>query len=119
MTSEERRDFFAAHAPAEPAHWFVPKNVPDPPYWAEHSKNPTPHGCTAIKNHCEKCDEYFVREAAFKAEQDRRASDYELARYVQWPWAWADAVILAGGHDESLGSNQPYARTEKIQDVLP
>lgn len=102
----ELRDYFAAHAPAEPAHWFVPTGDHENPPEPKVPENRTP----------EEQDEYkFVQEFwnVVKPEQlntprvrdwlmkrlewrkaerliaARRAKD----RYTQWPYAWADAML--------------------------
>lgn len=87
------RDYFAANAPEEPAHWFVPKERTKPRW---HERGPRlPHGTTASVSCCAKCDAYFKERAAFDDERDRRESEYMMARYTEWPWAYADAMIAA------------------------
>jgi hypothetical protein len=88
------RDYFAAHAPHEPAYWFVPKNVEAPLKWSE-ERIKLPHHCSATIHHCEKCDEYFAAQAALDKRRDELKSAYLLAQHVQWPWAYADAMIAA------------------------
>lgn len=58
------RDYFAAHAPAEPGWWFDP--VMD----------------------TEKPDDY-ADTAAIRSWEDRRNRE----RWIQWPYAWADLQI--------------------------
>lgn len=75
------RDYFATHAPSEPASWFVPKGI-DRPAWSERGPK-LPHGTTAVVGHCDACDAYFEASAKFEADQERRRSDYYLAQSAQ------------------------------------
>ena len=65
------RDYFIAHAPAEPQCWFVPEMPPRPEAITEDGR------CVNAKS----IDDY-----------DR---EYNKQRFVQWPAAWADAMIEA------------------------
>jgi hypothetical protein len=69
------RDYFAAHAPFNPHDWFKPKMQTQrpTPIYEEHS------GREFTKNLNELYD-----------------YDVEVSRqkYIQWPYAWADAMIV-------------------------
>ena len=84
------REYFAAHAPSQPEFWFVP-NIPR----VERVELPLPHGSTAVVNHCDKCREYFKERDKLDHEYDKKQSEYEMARFVLWRWAYADAMIKA------------------------
>lgn len=90
------RDYFAAHAPKKPAFWFAPKAKTNPA-WSERSPHKLPHGASAAVGHCPACDEYFVKQAKYEADRKRRESEYQIARHVEWPWAYADAMLAARG----------------------
>ena len=66
------RDYFMAHAPAEPQPWFIPEMPPEPDPGM-----------------------FFDEHSAWVAEQYKQ-------RYVQWPAAWAGEMLKArdreGGH---------------------
>jgi hypothetical protein len=69
------RDYFAAHAPEIPASWFTPMRPPRPaPEW--------PDGADRL-------DSEPINWADLYA-WDR---DSKRLTYVQWPYAWADAMI--------------------------
>lgn len=95
------RDYFAAHAPLKPASWFKPIGVTFPSYYEEgpalpHGKTErTPRGTSAAVGHCDECRAYYEACKAFEDERARRRSEYEMAIYVQWPWAYADAMLAA------------------------
>jgi hypothetical protein len=65
------RDYFIAHAPAEPQYWFVPEMPPQPDWIMEEGR------CTN-------------RQAL-----DDHEREYNKQRFVQWPAAWADEQIEA------------------------
>lgn len=94
------RDYFAAHAPSKPAPWFSPKTLISP-HWSERHGIPMPHGDgrsgSASAGHCGACDEYFRKSAEWDAAQEKRRSEYEMACHVEWPWAYADAMLRARG----------------------
>ncbi len=91
-TNEELRDYFAANAPETPAPWFVPTGDEPPPSWSA-SKLKMPHGNSASGGCCKLCDEYFAKRAQEDNDNKRKRGEYELRRYVQWPWAYADAML--------------------------
>lgn len=72
------RDYFAAHAPAEPQHWFRPV-VSERPRAIYHEG----HG----GEHCWDCSPENYREL-----EEYDAERRKLA-LVQWPYAWADAML--------------------------
>ncbi len=100
------RDYFIAHAPAEPQPWFQPQ-VPEGP------KGPVWDGEPRTSEERKELDgwqEGFLRIADIKqprakafaialdAHKKESAGHYKLVdreRYVQWPAAWADAMLLA------------------------
>lgn len=59
------RDYFMAHAPAEPQPWFIPEMPPEPDPGM-----------------------FFDEHGAWVAEQYKQ-------RYVQWPAVWADEMLKA------------------------
>jgi len=85
------REYFAAHAPAQPEFWFVP-NIPGVP---ERPQLPLPHGTSAQVGHCTKCKEYFEAQAKMDLEYEQKLSEYEMQRFVLWRWEYADAMIKA------------------------
>lgn len=98
------RDFFIAHAPAEPQSWFKPVMEPEPksvqfPADMTQEERAEYHGWDEylatsdlkyprIRAYAESVDAYTVLRRAWN-------SEYEKQRYVQWPVAWADAMIAA------------------------
>lgn len=71
------RDYFAAHAPTEPQEWF---QVPVPP----------PPEKPAITTKAEEYNRYIAELEAWRKAGTK-------ARLIQWPYAWADAVLDARG----------------------
>ena len=81
------RDYFAAHAPEEPQPWFSPvmsSARPMPTYDHDHPNGPycrmTKCDCGGITN--------LAEMRAWDMARDRE-------RLVQWPYAWADAMLEA------------------------
>lgn len=138
------RDYFAAHAPRKPQHWFRPVmperpgKPSDPPskaavvaafpeslalmfpnfienvaygayidvspekdlerLWAD-SKQPQPlsEEQRAIFNeYIAACQVWRSERDAILKAQDEWRQEHERQRWVQWPYAWADAVLKAG-----------------------
>lgn len=98
------RDYFIAHAPAEPQQWFTPTH-PEP------VKPPYPEDLSEadLQEHREyNADALeieqitnpqlagYLRSRIFYEQQcsDWRC-DFEKQRYLQWPAAWADAMLKA------------------------
>lgn len=99
FTGMTLRDYFTAHAPAEPQPWFVPTMPPAPDltvwigesgrkYDGENSATRSEEGLRGkvrpvnMMAHC-----------AWLNEQAKQ-------RYVQWPAAWADAMLAARGEEK-------------------
>lgn len=96
------RDYFAAHAPATHASWFKPKLTPAPAMpnhktapgpirvelglWANGAAPKTPAAIEWVEEFNK------AREAldAWELEKTRQFS-------IQWPFAWADALLEARG----------------------
>lgn len=76
------RDYFAAHAPTEYASWYAPKMPPRPAVIYDH-EHPNEHRCTR------EWDCVPVNVDELRAYDDERRLQLEL----QWPYAWADAMI--------------------------
>lgn len=103
------RDYFIAHAPAEPQRWFEPAMPPAPrvpvPYIDLERGTPLyvelvshiHQGNTEYEDLSPAAQEWAdMRKAAvtaFEAYERERAKQ----RYVQWPAAWADAMLAARG----------------------
>lgn len=96
------RDYFIAHAPAEPQEWFEPV-MPTRPAPVEVLQNLTQNERDQlegwgdyystseiteprIKAYCEARDQYNAEQKAWNRLELRE-------RYIQWPAAWADAMI--------------------------
>ncbi|MGV3727762.1 hypothetical protein [Hydrogenophaga sp.] len=103
------RDYFIAHAPAEPQQWFTPvlppKEPPLPTFGelypdctdAEHSALNRFHPDymrvedveeERVRNYLLQRQEQTERQRAYNAMAHRE-------HYVQWPAAWADAMLKA------------------------
>lgn len=95
------REYFMAHAPAEPQTWFKPVMPPKPVVpqladvdaelrqdlqsWSVDDGQPeTKAGIEWVAN----CEKQHEARLAWLADEVRQ-------RYVQWPAAWADAVMAA------------------------
>lgn len=100
-----QRQWFAAHAPAEPAPWFKPvvPQAPEVPdfYWAPEAIRTE---VVAFRN--EEIELPDLSEPArawieqrLVAQEAREAWERarDVARTAQWPWAWADLVLNAEG----------------------
>ncbi len=103
------RDYFIAHAPAEPQPWFSPA-MPQ-------AEAPLPHfhqmypDCTekekAALNHYdadymsaedvleERVRDYLIQKRHEAQRWRERGAIAERERFVQWPAAWADAMLKA------------------------
>lgn len=83
------RAHFAAHAP-EPQHWFEPVM-------------PTPLPQSTWDHDHEQCGSENSSRLPWecipsnKADRDAWFAEQEKQRLIQWPWAWADEVLRAGG----------------------
>lgn len=91
MTGLTKREYFAAHAPVEPQPWFRPVMLrlkPDATVWVGESGN--------------KYTSYYAAKQAegeehvtlFNAKEiEAWEIEYVKQKYVQWPFAWADAML--------------------------
>jgi len=84
------RDYFIAHAPAEPQPWFKP--VPPPkPVLPENKR---------FIGKCDHMPEYqqYQQECAdYRSAMISWSNECEKQRFLQWPAAWADAMLAARG----------------------
>ena len=63
------KDYFMAHAPAEPQYWFVPEMPPRP-------------------------EAIIVERFCVNAKSlDDYDSEYNRQRFIQWPRAWANIML--------------------------
>jgi hypothetical protein len=102
------RDYFIAHAPAEPQPWFEPKMPPRPegPSWADFCARSTDaeikeaqafnrEGLPVDRIKHDSVLEWAVAHSAFKTADGAWEAEYVRQRYIQWPAAWADAMLKA------------------------
>lgn len=99
------RDYFAAHAPAEPQTWFspaMPLKPSSPPYlkdmtaderreydgWRDAYLGAEDMTQPRVRAYVEATEAARKAQAAWNAENIKRTC-------VQWPYAWADAVLEA------------------------
>lgn len=73
-----QRMYLAAHAPAEPQPWFTPSMPPKPEEFAYRG---AARSSIEIKEQAERNAEWLREE--------------RKQRYMQWPCAWADALLSA------------------------
>ena len=85
------RDYFIAHAPAEPQPWFMPAMppAPDMTIWIGSSGKIYDSEISAINS-----KEMTIRPVAGD-EYDAWRNEQVKQRYIQWPAAWADAMLKA------------------------
>lgn len=97
------RDYFIAHAPTEPQPWFQPMMPPRPatPFahqclnsddlrdWNNERLDYEPDACSP------ELRAYGVRPEAAQSGAHAWDKEHEKQRYVQWPAAWADAMLAA------------------------
>jgi hypothetical protein len=99
------RDYFIAHAPAEPQPWFeptMPHPKPEAPAWPaftddEHAQyNSWRNGGREVEEIESVQVASFARQTIFYANQrEDWEHDYQKQRLVQWPAAWADEMLKA------------------------
>jgi hypothetical protein len=83
------RDYFMAHAPAEPQPWFVPEMPPRPkPRWVSDDGLREYATISEAEKHEGECFSNASRDECEAWDKERRK-----AGYVQWPAAWADAML--------------------------
>lgn len=110
------RDYFIAHAPAEPQPWFEPVIGAPCPVFEERPYPKPPSDMTdAEQEEFAALDSFSLSESDLKqrrvieyvkaesAEQERREfkvglifaleKEQKRQRYIQWPAAWADAML--------------------------
>lgn len=97
------RDYFIAHAPAEPQPWFKPTMPPRPEFpkhntskWTERERSD--FSGYGVWLSLPEIESERVREAvtAIEAAKDAENAwclEHDRARYIQWPAAWADAML--------------------------
>lgn len=97
------RDYFIANAPAEPQPWFAPEMPPQPRPRMEKPDDLTKEereelagwwDCLSAKD----MNQPRARVIAEDWERNKREhrawqSEWEKQRYIQWPAAWADAML--------------------------
>lgn len=98
------RDYFAAHAPAEPQDWFRPV-MSAPPEKPAYLTNTTPAEREELCGlwewiSSEECKQprvkaYAVAKEEYLAAMRKRRMEERFQRQVQWPYAWADAMLRA------------------------
>ena len=97
------RDYYIAHAPAEPQDWFTPKmdyDCPLVPAW-QHIQDPDlqaeVRGCCLGDYDPDSAAgiEWFENRATIEAAHENWQKDYRKQRQVQWPAAWADEMLNA------------------------
>ena len=103
------RDYFIAHAPAEPQPWFSPSMPPAEqplPYFAQMYPDCTEAEKKAFQHYdpeympIDLVQEKRVRNYLFQKEHEAKRNRERNAlagkeRYLQWPAAWADAMLKA------------------------
>lgn len=100
---QRRRDFFAAHAPAEIPAWFKIEFPPEPPLPSSHELTDKQRsqweglGDWLCKSEVDPeviayRDRYH---AALKA-IEKHSRDRAAALFAAWPWHYADIIIAAG-----------------------
>lgn len=96
------RDYFMAHAPQDPQEWFEPV-VPPPPLPVPYLRDRTPeenHELNGLNEYLGIEDltiprviEYAKAVAAQRIKTGEWSQERGKQRFVQWPAAWADAMI--------------------------
>lgn len=75
------RDYFAAHAPAQPWPWFQPSMPPKPDEtWSDF------HTSGQCGDFCECLPENYQARHAWNEERNRQ-------QVIQWPYGYADAML--------------------------
>lgn len=88
------RDYFMAHAPAEPQPWFEPMLPPKPslaPFVSIDGQR-----FYSEENAAQKAEGSYYRSENQEAILQWNAESVKQ-RYVQWPAAWADEMLKARG----------------------
>lgn len=96
------RDYFAAHAPAEPQKWFNPKMRPCPVVPSHHA---VPEGDLRTNLLRFYVEDWNLEDVSAEAQawveaksdaseaQDAWQAEFRVQTYLQWPYAWADAML--------------------------
>ncbi len=84
------RDYFIAHAPAEPQGWFQPR-MPEEPLKKFGGDNGVEY--STFREAKEAGSSSFTQLNVEETENWKR--EFDKQRYVQWPLAWADAILEA------------------------
>lgn len=92
------RDYFMAHAPAEPQKWFNPVMPPCP---VVPSPRSLPDG--ALRDALRDADftvdisqeakDWLLERDLLAAKQSDWQAEFRKQLYIQWPAAWADAML--------------------------
>ena len=87
------RDYFIAHAPAEPQPWFTPETTQKPK-----SPGSIPATINNLLSPLERVEdnstkEWEIENREYMSALARWHNEVEKQRYIQWPAAWADAMI--------------------------
>ena len=77
------RDYFAAHAPAEPWHWFEPNVVPAP----------TPPEFDPKEDY----RSFEYKRQRWQAEDEFWEKYKQRQKYIQWPYYWANEMLKRRG----------------------
>ena len=88
------RDYFIAHAPANPWPMFAPVTAPRPRPgpWKDDEKDMFYATASAAERACGDC-----YHCVNQGDLDAWDAEYQLAFHTQWPAHWADAMLKARG----------------------
>lgn len=98
------RDYFIARAPAEPQPWFTPvmpaqpDRVELPPDMTDEERNELKGWGDYYDTHelkCPRVRQFAERTLAYRIERAAWEEQFTKQRYLQWPAAWADGMMLA------------------------
>lgn len=93
MTEEiTLRDYFIAHAPAKPQVWFEPVMRKHPKFGPFVSNDGNRKYKTQREARIKEGDNFYNEN---EAELEIWKLDYEEQKLIQWPAAWADAMMIA------------------------
>ena len=97
------RDYFAAHAPAEPQHWFKPSMPPEPVADFVYPAGMTEAERAEWNGYGDYLDsgdlkeprirDYYAKREAFNKAHSAWDAERRIQRCIQWPYAWADAQL--------------------------
>jgi len=94
------RDYFIAHAPAEPQPWFEPHmpKKPTVPHWTDIADHVVREDVRRAMDY--ETDPYTDAGREFQDSIQQARNEVDLwtverakQRYIQWPAAWADAML--------------------------